>query len=99
MVASVESLQRNVPRKTIEMLQSFRKVQSQCTEANIASEINRLSPGDTFAMFVRHQNCTLMIYMPLNQTQNVIVATFPGNLPKSEIYKHKSDIEVCVFVA
>lgn len=51
-------------------------------------------------MFVRRQNCAIMIHMKsveaneANEFGNVIVATFPGNLHPSEVYKYDSDIEV-----
>lgn len=56
--------------------------------------------GDTFAMYVRRQNCAVMIHVPANEmvsvdeTKNVIVSTFPGNLHPREIYQHSGDIEV-----
>lgn len=97
MVSSVYRIGNCLPQKTIEMLKNFRDIQEECTEAGIARGINKLCPGDTFTMFVRRQNCAIMIYMPPNQNENVIVATFPGNLPMSDIYRNESDIEVGIF--
>lgn len=60
----------------------------------------RFLSGDTFAMYVRRQNCAVMIHVPANEmvsvdeTKNVIVSTFPGNLHPREIYRHIGDIEV-----
>lgn len=59
--------------------------------------------GDTFAMFIRHQNCAIMIHVPANELintadepENVIVATFPGSLHPRDIYENEnsSDLEV-----
>lgn len=59
-----------------------------------------ISAGDTFAMFVRRQNCAILVHMPpeemveAEESQNVIVATFPANLHPGESYKYDSDLEV-----
>lgn len=57
--------------------------------------------GDTFAMFIRRQNCAIMIHVPANglinindEPENVIVATFPGSLHPRDIKEHLNDIEV-----
>lgn len=59
--------------------------------------------GDTFAMFVRRQNCVILVHMSQDgmvdaeKSQNVIVATFPANLHPGEIYKYDSDLQVISF--
>lgn len=101
-VDTVENLDEWIPSKTVELMQKLRRVHFECTPQVISEEINALRPGDTFAMFVRRQNCAFMIHKPSNGmvkvedeiASNVIVATFPGNLHPGEIYKHDSDIEV-----
>ncbi|XP_031632913.1 uncharacterized protein LOC116346822 [Contarinia nasturtii] len=100
MIENVESLSKYLmPTKTVEMLQRLKRVHFECTPNVISEEINDLEPGDTFAMYVRRQNCAIMIHVPANElisieeTRNVIVATFPGNLYRREIYEHDSDIE------
>lgn len=51
-------------------------------------------------MFVRRQNCAIMIHMPakesvnVDETTNVIVSVFPGSLKPRKIYEHSGDIEV-----
>lgn len=69
-----------------------------CTKENIAHEINKLRPGDTFAMFVRMQHTVLMIHVPLNESsddvQNVIVSTFSWNLHPGQTNNHESVFEV-----
>lgn len=98
MVKTVESLSSWIPPKTVEMFQRLQRVHSECTPETISNEINALQPGDTFAMFVRFQFCAFMIHVPkkeqVNDVQNVIVASIPGSLHPSEIYKHDSDIKV-----
>lgn len=103
MVENVENHSKWMPTKTVEMLQRLKKVHLECTPSVISEEINIMEPGDTFAMYVRRQNCAIMIHMPANELvsneeiRNVIVATFPGNLHPREIYKHDSDLEVRFF--
>lgn len=103
MVENVGNLSNYLPVKTVELLKRFRTVHLECTPDVISKEINSLRPGDTFAMFVRRQNTTIMVYMLPNdeidneESQNVILATFPGNLHPNQIYKAESDLEVFVF--
>lgn len=94
MVETVKNSSEWIPSKTVELFKSLEEVQLECTPEVIAKKIRTLCPGDTFAMYIHRQNCAIMVYMPKNQKRNVVVATFPGNLPSSEIYKHESDIEV-----
>lgn len=109
MVENVVKLSKWIPPKTIELMETLKMVHvdGKPRPSIISDAIDSLSPGESFAMFVRRQNCMLIIYMPFNQIsnikemQNVIVATYPGNLHPSEIYKHNSDVEVidlkCLF--
>lgn len=102
MVNNVENLAKYpfMPPKTVELFKRLKRIHFECTPAVIAEEINNLHPGDTFAMFVRRQNNAFIIHAPPTQSknaktpQNVIVATFLGNLHPCEIYKHESDAEV-----
>lgn len=102
MVNNVENLAKYkfMPPKTVELFKRLKRIHFECTPAVISEEINKLRPGDTFAMFVRRQNNAFIIYAPpvkdRNATipQNVIVATFLGNLHPCEIYKHDSDVQV-----
>lgn len=101
MVENIESVAQYIPRQTLQLFQKMRKIHSDGTSigcTNIRTEIANLLPGDTFAMFVRYQNCTLMVHLLNNSDEyNAVVATFPGDLLLSEIYQHESDIEVIVF--
>lgn len=97
----VSDLVEWIPPKTVTLFQNLQNVSANCTPQVVSNAINRLGPGDTFAMFVRIQRCAVMIHVPPNETvnnvKNVIVATFPGSLHSSEIYERVSDIEVIFF--
>lgn len=98
MVESVRGLSKWLPAKTNKLFQSMKKVHATRTPEIVAQEINALEPGDTFAMFVRFQHCTIMIHIPDNEQpghiQNAVVCTIAGSLHPDEVYKHDSDIEV-----
>lgn len=104
MVQTVLDSSSLVPIQTVKLFQILRKIHNRI-EVNtntISTEINALRPGDSFAMFVRRQRWMFMIHVPPcddgnaanSQPQEVIVASFPGNVRPSEIYKHDSDIAV-----
>lgn len=104
LIETVTELSVNIPEHTVKLFKSLRKIHdgpSPDTDT-ISSEINALRPGDSFAIFVRRQRWMFMIHVPRNGNENaanrtpheVIIATFPGNVRPSEIYKHESDIEV-----
>lgn len=102
MVENVIRLKKWMPSKTVELLETLKTVHidGKPRSSSVSEFINSLCPGKSFAMFVRAQNCVLIVHMPTHQTskikemQNVIVATFPGNLNPREIYKYDSDVEV-----
>lgn len=99
MMKTITSLKQFIPSKTIKLFETFDNIHSKGTSADVSDirdAIRSLKAGDTFAMFVRRQNCALMIHKRFenNECNNVVVATFPGDLPSNEIYKHASDIEV-----
>lgn len=97
MVENVEKLSQYLPQKTVELFRRMQNIHAERTPENIAKNINALQPGDSFAMFVRLQHCTIMIYIPLDEEpdniQNAIVSTF-SDLHPNEVYKYESDIEV-----
>lgn len=106
MVQSVCNLREEIPMETVKLSLNFWKIhhESMPNQSTISTEIKALQPGNSFAMFVRRQNCMFVIHAPSSQgekaeqanavPQEVIVATFPGNLHPDEVYKHDSDIEV-----
>lgn len=101
MVDLVDVKEDWIPKPTVEMFKSFYNVQADCQPATISGQINRLQPGDTFAMFVNNQNCMFVIYMPSTDdniepgdSTTVIVATSPGNLNSNGIYSNIGDLEV-----
>lgn len=89
------------PPNTLKMFESLARVHRQRSAEIISKEINELQPGNTFAMFVRRQNCCFMVHMPITNVQikpndetTVIVSTFPGSIHPREIYGNPSDLEV-----
>lgn len=108
MVDNVVSLSGIIPTKTVKLFQSMRKIHDNMTPTRISNEINGLRSGDSFAIFVRRQRWMFIIHAPEqpphdknatdSEPQEVIVASFPGNVRPSEIYKHESDIEVIFIV-
>lgn len=96
-IENIENVSEWLPVKTVEMMERLKCVTLECKRAVVSNIINELEPGGSFSMFIRRQNCTLMFYRPSNQLQNIIIATFVGNLHPKETYKHESDIEVRSF--
>lgn len=100
LVETVEDVSEWLPMKTVEMMDRLKRVTREYTGSVVSEIINELEPGDSFSMFVRRQNTTIMFYVPkagdntTDEPQNVIVATFMGTLHPREIFKHESDIEV-----
>lgn len=94
---NVEQLADHVPPNTLKMIRSLAKVHLNLRPSAIKEEINGLQPGETFAMFVRFQNCAIIIHMLPNapsDSNNIIVATFLGKVHPDEVYKNPSDLEV-----
>lgn len=100
MVELIEVQDEWIPTSTIEMLRNLNYIQADCLPETIFEQINALTPGNTFAMFVKCQNCVFVIYMPPtdikkpNETTTVILATFPGNFDPKIINKTIDDFEV-----
>ncbi|XP_055310983.1 uncharacterized protein LOC129573873 [Sitodiplosis mosellana] len=94
MVENVERLAKSLPRNTVNMFHGLARVHKTLTPSVVSTEIRNLKPGDTFAMFVRRQNCAMMIHMPPERGDDrVIAAIFPGNLHPKHISAAESDIE------
>lgn len=96
-IENIKNVSEWLPVKTVEMMDRLKRVTLESTRTVVSNIIHELDLGDFFAMFIRGQNCTIMFYRPSNQPQNIIAATFVGNLHPKEIYKHESDIEVSLF--
>lgn len=102
-VENVENLSEWLPEKTVKMMERLKRVTLECTRTVVSETINELEAGDSFSMFIRRQNCTIMFYIPpteennLEELQNIIVATFLGNLHPQDIFMHDSDIMVSIF--
>lgn len=98
MVQTVESFPEEMPENTLQMMRSLADFHVQKPfPKTIKLNIRDLQPGGTFAMFVRSQNCALLIHMlpkaPAN-SENIVVCTFPGKLHPKEVYDNPSDLEV-----
>lgn len=94
---TVEEFAKYIPENTLKMIRSLAKVHLNLTPNVIRDEINKLQPGETFAMFVGLQNSAIIIHMLADVSSdlnNIIVATFPGNLHPMEVYNNQSDLEV-----
>lgn len=105
MLRAVHSLSEWLPTRTVKMFESFVNVHQQRTPEAVSEEINKLKPGNTFAMYVRCQNTVFMCHMPTNgsidaepnETTPVIVTTFPGRIGVKNVYNHPLDMEVRFF--
>lgn len=100
LVETVGSLKNDVPINTVQMMRSLDDVHQKPYPKTIRKNIGELQPGGTFAMFVRSQNCALLIHMLPEEeapadSENIVVATFPGKLHPKEVYGNPSDLEVC----
>lgn len=98
MVNNVESLADCIPLNTMKLIRSMNEVHRNRTASTISYKINTLKPGETFAMFVRRQNCAIMIHAQSagagDSNNNIVVATFPGTINHKKVYESSSDLEV-----
>lgn len=89
-----------IPAATVRLFQSLRRTHETRSPEQITEEINRLLPGEAFAMFIRQQNTGLLMYMPQEQNnenetkKDINIVTFPGNLNLENMYKYPSDFMV-----
>lgn len=110
MVNNIKDLLEYIPLNTLEMIQSLDEIHSKPHANTIRNKMIHLKPGQTFAMFIRSQNCVLMIHMLPNgpadsdsvpnvssDSENIIIATFPGKLHPKEVYSNPSDLEVRLY--
>lgn len=97
MVHNVEYFSESVPANTLKLMRSLATVHRNRMAHIVAKEISGLKPGQTFGMFIRRQNCAIMIHSQSNGkagSNDMIVATFPGRVHPNEVYKNPSDLEV-----
>lgn len=100
MVELIEVQDEWIPKETIEVLRNMMDIQVNCLPVTISEQINALTPGKTFAMYVKNQNCMFVIYMPANEIEKpneattVIVATFPSDVDPKFINRTIDDFEV-----
>lgn len=103
MVEIVQRLAEHLPARTVKLLKKMHQIYLKCTPKAVSEAIKTLGPGDTFAMFLRSQNCAIMFHVPkdenVDNVQNVIIATTPRSLAPSEIYNNAaSGIEVIAYI-
>lgn len=88
-----------LPLHTIDLCRKLKSIhligEDETLKQNLAKELKSLKVDETFAMFVRHQNCTLIIH---KRPHSFILATFHSDVNPREVYSHGSDIEVIVFI-
>lgn len=100
LIDTVEDASDYLPNKTVEMMDRLKRITRECTKTVASEIINELEPGDSFSMYVRRQNCTVMFHIPsadvdsLVEPEHIIVGTYMGTLHPKEIYNHGSGIEV-----
>lgn len=94
-IQNVSDIPAVIPAKTMDLFMQFERIHLNTPvdnlKAELAKEIRSLQAGKTFAMFVRRQNCTLLIH---KKAHGVILATFRGDMKSSDVYSYESDIEV-----
>lgn len=84
-----------IPNETMDFLKQFHRLHFTSEEhfqTVLKDQITTLDRDETFAMFVRRQNCTLMIHK--QHDNSTILATFRGDMKSSDVYRYESDIEV-----
>lgn len=101
---TVTAASKWLPTSTVDLIKSFERVhQSNESEETIYDELNKLKPGQTFAMFVRQRNTVFMCHMPTirgkrmaaDKLQSVNIATFEGQIDPKDIYSNPMDSMVC----
>lgn len=99
MVKNVVESRSFLPMNTIQLCKKFSRIHVESTDdtlnQSIGKELKSLQVSDTFAMFVRQQNCTFMVH---KKQQSLILATFDSDVNPREVYNHDSDIEVNSFI-
>lgn len=100
-VSENDLLTQHIPSTTVKMFNMLNQLHTNLSPEIVAEQIRTLKPKETFGMFVRRQNCGIMIHMPEKvldpesvQSNRVIVATFPGKIHPKHIYENDSDIQV-----
>lgn len=86
-----------IPMRTLALFKQFKKIHIDSTpdtlKTALSIQLGSLLSGDTFAMFVRGQNTTLIIHKS-DLSDDMILATFPGDVDANKVYELDSDIEV-----
>lgn len=94
---SIENSSVQLPESTAHLFRTM--VDVQChrdwEKTKIAFHIQSLLPGHMFGLYIRKQNCGLLIYAPPNGDR--IVSTFQASVPNEIICSSPSDVQVCFF--
>lgn len=82
------------PPSTIKLLESFMKISPLDDANDVSTEIKNIDAGEMLGMYVRQQNCALILYRPSANDEDYIVATFPTKLDAYQIHQCNSDLQV-----
>lgn len=61
------------------------QVKGHCGISNIRDGIRNLPPGRLFPLYVRAQNCGLLISIPKGNPENIVWSTFPASQKSSTV--------------
>lgn len=91
---------QHIPRKTIDFFRQFKRLHNATTpnesfSRELRDQLQSLAAGETFAMFVRRQNCTLLVQ---KLRTGMILSTFRGDMKNCDVYGYESDIEVSFLI-
>lgn len=87
----------DLPDTTIDFFRNLRKIHTDRASLNkqtIARQIDAVKPGQMFGMYVREQNCGILIYAPKNLAAEWIFSTFHPSLENEVISGNENDIQV-----
>lgn len=66
-------------------------------KTRISDHIKSISPGQMIGLFIRQQNCGLLIYRQ-PQNREIIVSTFQASVPNEIICSSPSDVQVSFLI-
>lgn len=98
-----EDTAKILPSNTSRLFRGLYNIDTSTDAHGISFEINRLRCGKMFGIYVKHQRCGLLIYIPPKdnwtvETKEAIVSTFPVFVPGDELYDaENSDFQVIFF--
>lgn len=89
-----------IPDVTKHLFKNLKTLHGRCAKLDqktIAEQIDALEPGQIFGMYVREQNCAILVYAPPDNTDDQwILSTFHPSLPNAVISGNRSDVQVSI---